>query len=257
MLDRSGTAPRRTTAVAAYVVCTTPRTGSGVLGEALWQSGVAGRPDEYFNRATAREYMTAWRVGDPHRYVDAVLAHATTANGVLGMKLMAEQLPSLARSLGARSRDPFAGLDALAARLPRVTWIVLTRRDRVRQAISYWKALHAGAFASTDARAADADARLLAAFDPAAIDRLLAEIDRGNVAWRTYFRTRALAPLRLVYEDDLHDGLAPGAAKVLAALGVAPPADPPVAVTRRPQADALTDTLLARYRAAGGRAVSA
>lgn len=238
------------TPTVAYVVCTTPRTGSGVLGEALWESGVAGRPDEYFNDATAREYTAAWGVTDPQAYVDAVLAHATTPNGVLGVKLMADQLPRLARWLPtATRRDPFGALDALIARLPRVVWIALTRRDRVRQAISYWKALHANAFASVDGRDVAADDRLLAAFDVAAIDRLLAEIDRDNVTWRTYVRERAITPLPLVYEDDLHDAFDRGVAKVLTALGVTLPPSTRIEVGRRPQTDALTETLVERYRA--------
>lgn len=236
---------------AAYVVCTTPRTGSGLLGEALWKTGVAGEPDEYFNDATAREYSTAWGVTDPRRYVDAMLERASTPNGILGLKVMAEQLPQLSRWVAAGGRrGPFAGLDALAARLPKPTWVMLTRRDRVRQAISYWKALHAHAFASTDPRAASVDARLLATFDVAAVDRLLAEIDRGNVAWRTYFRERALTPLSLVYEDDLHDSFATGVTKVLAALGIGLPESAAIAVGRRPQADALTEALVERYKAA-------
>ncbi len=235
---------------AAYVVCTTPRTGSGLLGEALWRSGVAGEPDEYFHDATAREYMTAWGVTDARRYVDAMRERTPTPNGVLGLKLMAAQLPGLARWLGTGRRGgPFGGLDALAARLPDVRWIVLTRRDRLRQAISYWKALHAHAFARTDGRDTAPDAHLLAAFDPTAIDRLLAEIDRGNVAWRTYFRERGITPLPLVYEDDLHDAFEPGVAKVLGALGVALPADAPIPVARRAQADTLTESLVERYRA--------
>lgn len=238
------------TPATAYVVCTTPRTGSGLLGEALWKTGVAGEPDEYFNDATAREYMTTWGATDPQRYVDAILEHAATPNGVVGLKLMAEQLPYLGRWLAvARRRDAFAGLDALAARLPAVRWILLTRRDRVRQAISYWKALHAHAFASTDARATDTATSVLAAFDAAAIDRLLAEIDRGNVAWRTYFRERGVTPLALVYEDDLRESFAAGVQKVLTAVGVTAPEDPPIAVGRRPQADALTEALVERYRA--------
>lgn len=244
------------TSTAAFVVCTTPRTGSGLLGEALWKTGVAGEPDEYFNDATAREYMAAWGVADPRRYVDVMLERARTANGVFGLKLMAEQLAELPRRLGNGSRDPFAALDALAARLPTVTWVMLSRRDRVRQAVSYWKALHGRAFASTDAHEARADERLLASFDAAAVDRLLAEIDRGNVAWRTYFRERAVTPLSLVYEDDLHHSFAIGVGKVLAALGVEPPADAPIAVARRVQADALTEALVERYKAArpiGGR----
>lgn len=238
-------------ASSAYFVCTTPRTGSGLLGEALWKTGVAGEPDEYFNDATAREYMTAWAVTDPRDYVEAILTRTATSNGVVGVKLMAAQLPTLGRWLGVRNRrDAFAGLDALAARVPAVQWITLTRRDRVRQAISYWKALQANAFASTEARDATTDERILAAFDPAAIDRLLAEIDRGNVAWRAFVRERAITPLALVYEDDLQDSFEPAVGKVLAAIGARPAAPRGPAVARRPQADALTETLVERYRAA-------
>ena len=38
------------------IICASQRTGSGLLGSALWSTGVCGRPDEYFSAAARREY---------------------------------------------------------------------------------------------------------------------------------------------------------------------------------------------------------
>jgi len=32
----------------SLIVCATPRTASGLLCDALWNTGLAGRPEEYF-----------------------------------------------------------------------------------------------------------------------------------------------------------------------------------------------------------------
>ena len=102
----------------SYLICTTPRSGSTLLCELLADTGIAGRPDEYFQqlRSTGlpmrpRDYLDGvapeivpaeahdgeseqHNLYDPYRffdfdeYVGWVKARATTPNGVFAAKIM-------------------------------------------------------------------------------------------------------------------------------------------------------------------------
>src|SRR5215213_3769543 len=103
----------------SYLICTTPRSGSTLLCELLEGTGVAGRPDEYFQQLratgmpmTPRDYLDGVAAGlvpppadhdgngddlsvyDPRRFADFeqyvawVRRRATTPNGVFAAKIM-------------------------------------------------------------------------------------------------------------------------------------------------------------------------
>ena len=57
-----------------YFVCTTPRSGSTVLCEALTLTGVAGRPAEYFEALVHSNLPR-----QPHEYFDGATASLTAA----------------------------------------------------------------------------------------------------------------------------------------------------------------------------------
>ena len=106
----------------SYLVCATPRSGSTLVCKALRDTGVAGRPEEYFEalRSTGRprrpsEYFEgvddrsifdelgeqdgegsapppAWSRTAYDRYLDWAMEQGTTDNGVFGAKLMWQYL---------------------------------------------------------------------------------------------------------------------------------------------------------------------
>src|SRR5437870_4346527 len=96
----------------AYVMCATPRSGSNWLCELLRATGVAGRPDEYL-----------W-YGDYS--LQRILDEGTGEDGVFGCKLMWDQID---------------GAQELLNALPGVRYLWLRRTDKVRQGISYYRAL--------------------------------------------------------------------------------------------------------------------
>ncbi len=69
------------------MICATPRSGSTLLCEALQDTGVAGKPDEYFGPMHVPRWRDQWQVSAVD-YVDQVLEHGSTANGVFGVKIM-------------------------------------------------------------------------------------------------------------------------------------------------------------------------
>jgi LPS sulfotransferase NodH len=135
----------------AYLVCATPRSGSTLLCELLKETGVAGRPEEFFETLRSTGYPRQPRqyfegapevqallpevdAGTPEREFDwdAVLRAGTTPNGVFGAKVMWSHLADLGPRLGGR---------ALEDVLPGVRYVRVSRADRVAQAVSLWIAI--------------------------------------------------------------------------------------------------------------------
>jgi LPS sulfotransferase NodH len=197
-----------------YVVCATERSGSTLLCEGLAATGIAGRPAEYFEdlRATGlprqpREYFTD--LEDPSRggllppvEVDeeaaartadgaALLARArergTTGNGVFGTKLMWAYRGELLDRFG-----PGATLDELFGG---ARWIRVVRRDKVRQAISLWRAIQTASW-----RAGEDDAEREPAYDRTAIDHLVRRLFAHERGWTAHFAGAGVEPLVVEYE---------------------------------------------------------
>src|SRR3954470_11984778 len=159
----------------SYLVCATPRSGSTLLCHLLDQTGVAGHPEEYFEdlrhsglprrpheyfdrerhaniieRLAFREMPDGdepapnplWSPETYDRYLDCVLEQGTTPNGVFGAKLMWGYLGDFADLL--RGIEGMAGLavpDLLDRAFPALRYIQITREDKIRQAVSLWKAV--------------------------------------------------------------------------------------------------------------------
>src|SRR4051812_40994185 len=166
----------------SYLVCATPRSGSTLLCRALAQTGVAGIPEEYFEArsdtgrpAPPRDYFTGAEgidldallgteqplpaapayssldgVDDYADHVAAALERGTTANGVFGAKVMWGHLSDFSALAGGAPPELF---NRLFGR-PRYVWV--SRRDRVRQAVSLWKAIQTQAWAADSEGAARA-----------------------------------------------------------------------------------------------------
>ena len=238
---------------AAYLVCATERSGSTLLCELLAATGVAGRPEEYFEFLAAtgrvrqpREYFPA--DADPsilellapldpplepvphaRRLADA-LERGTTANGVFGAKMMWAYL-----------RD-FLAHGEPEQQLGPLRWVHVERRDTLAQAISLWRAVQTAQW-----RAEDRDAEVEPVFHAGAIAHLKARLEEHAAAWRTWFAGRGIEPLEIVYEEFALEPQ-PTICRVLDHIGV-PSAgvhvpEPPM----RRQSDARSQEWVDRFR---------
>lgn len=217
----------------SYVVCATPRSGSTLLCALLAGSGVAGRPEEYFEflwRSGAprqpREYFAGVDDAVPPALLDllaptepgeadrgdpfpSALERGTTENGVFGAKLMWTHLLDLADRLE-RPADPAL----LAERLPEPRYVHVTRADKVAQAVSLWRAVQTLAW-------------------------------RADDAWRAWFAANRIEPLTIAYEALADDARAV-TASVLEHVG-AGPAEIPEPPLRR-QGDDRSARWVERFR---------
>jgi trehalose 2-sulfotransferase len=236
----------------SYLVCATPRSGSTLLCEGLKATGVAGCPEEYFEAvpATGRPRLPAdylHGLDDPaahallgsapppdpppysslagvERYEDHVArvrGWGTTPNGVFGAKVMWGHVAEPA---------------ALASHFVRVR-----REDRVRQAISLWRALQTQSWRDEG----EEGARAHATYNFAALRHLVDLLAAHDAAWARYL---AGAPvLELTYEAIAAD-LPRALEHTLEHLGIARPADwPPRLPAMRRQADELSDRWAQAY----------
>lgn len=185
----------------SYIICTTPRSGSWMLCSLLWQTGIAGRPSEFFGPTPWEEFRSnrnLARAKDVSEYMDQVVAVSMTANGVFGTKLIANQTHQfLRRATEHRGRPLISLREALEAEYPGLRYVLLTRENKVAQAISYYRSVMTGVWQSRSHILAS-DAALV--YDHYALERCYQDSAISDAYWEGFFRTHGIEPLRLTYE---------------------------------------------------------
>jgi LPS sulfotransferase NodH len=268
--------PHRDVPARAYVVCSTQRSGSTYLCRLLESTGVAGNPEEFFEamaetgvpprpgfflaglprtgagirddeRPTeAPEYSDLRLVDGWRAHLERSFRLGTTSNGVFSTKLMWNQLPELQWHAAALPElAELEGIDLLEALFGPAHYVWIRRRDKVRQAISLWRALQTRAWRREgQAGAGDAD-ELIYSFE--AIEHLRRRLDQDDRAWGRFFAGVGIRPLELQYEDDVAPDPGVAVAAVLKHLGIEVPTGwaPSTAMVR--QADGVNDIWRAGY----------
>ena len=185
----------------SYVICSTPRSGSGLLCRALAGTGVLGVPDEYFNEVTRDTLAQRWGcAGDLDSYVDAVHAHRTTSTGLFGTKLHWDQLVNLRSEAydvapdWARPDTPRALLDRV---FPEARFVRIIRMDVDRQAVSFWRALESNVWSVP--RGEELPPATVA-YSYEGIDRARRQIETAELCWDRLLRSLGVTPLVVSYE---------------------------------------------------------
>lgn len=209
--------PRRT-----ILICTHPRSGSTLLGEAVYfaegSDGALGCPLEYFHVGFRPTLEQRWGVSDIGNYIAAVHRHRTSPDGTLAVKLFWRDVAELAAEL---APGRFPDLVATAPRdvpaecyrdlmtlldpiFPNPQLVHLVREDRVRQAVSAAVATNTGVWRSIPGVDDRAPARE-PAFDYEQIERLIAYSDACHGHWRNYFAVSGTPPITVTYETLVTD----------------------------------------------------
>jgi LPS sulfotransferase NodH len=228
----------------SYIVCATPRSGSGLLCEALWNTGLAGKPNEYFYR----EDLKRWEASTYAEYIDAVIENGTTPNGVFGVKLMWDQMRYLTIKLYLRAPQfaKFRVPALLGSLFPNLHYIWLTRRDKLKQAVSFYRAIQTRSYRSLDG---DAEARPKAPeFDFRAIDRLCKKLQKWDASWQHYFDKHRIVPFVVVYEDDLEQSHKDISVRILEYLKIVVPPHLTFQASRRKQSDEISEAFVRLYQ---------
>jgi LPS sulfotransferase NodH len=263
----------------SYLVCATPRSGSTLLCEALKATGIAGRPEEYFEavpetgvRRHPRDYLRG--LDDPQAlalvtgdgldeqpeysslrgvrcYADhlaRVRVWGTTANGVFGAKIMWSQvgdLATLAAENPACRGRPYRELLRLLFDAPRFVWV--RREDTVRQAVSLWRAMQTQFWRAEVEPPVARPGGPEPQYSYPALRHLVGMLHDDDAAWERFFAAPDGPPLRLTYEQLAAD-LEGMVRRTLRYLGLRPPAGPLAAPERmHRQSDGLSEAWVAAY----------
>jgi trehalose 2-sulfotransferase len=190
--------PRR-----CYVVCTIPRSGSNLLTDGLRATRQAGMPKQFFLPKSEARYGA--EIGlDPEPdypgYVRGIVNTKTTRNEVFGFKLMSWYLDDFLTRL--RDTRAFGGaatddLTMLRNAFPRLRFVHIVRRDRLRQALSTARALQTGLWKVQEGKTAIREPE----FDAELIEQSLREAEQQEMIWHSFFRRLGIVPFQVEYEE--------------------------------------------------------
>jgi LPS sulfotransferase NodH len=220
-----------------------PRSGGSLLAEALRSSGQAGVPYEYLNPRLIEAFAARFgrsETAPTEDYIGYLLRHRTTPNGVFVFKALAEQVSPHLKGKGLLGRF-FENFEKL---------IVLYRRDKLAQAVSYYKASVSDAWNSQD-RFDGYDDPARFPFDPVAISQFLRALfafERQLASIVDWAKARGM-PVAVFDYESLDADFGPVWGRLVAFLDL--PAIPAASVhtTLQRQRDAVSERLIAQYLA--------
>lgn len=236
-----------------YLLCATPRSGSTFLATDMAQTGVAGNPGEFLLPYERKRLEQEWGVSGLRAYVARLVRETMSTNGVFGFKVMPSQLSSvLTEYRSTTGGQPVADKNALNALFPNLHMIHVTRRDKVRQAVSVVKALQSNVWHveknGHTVGIPNAGSGRALQFSFWQIHQAVRDLRRQDRFWLHYFRENGMVPFTVVYEDLVADQRRIFAAVLRDFLGIADYGDHllPRSKTKK-MADALSEQWVARY----------
>ena len=235
----------------SYIIWFSQRNGSTVLCKGLESTGIAGNPGEWLNHNDVESIYEAYETRDAPALLQRIWDHGTTQNGVFGLKYGLNQ-PHHDRMTGLLRQCLGFSEDVEPWRVwheafPGCKHIFLTRRNKVRQAVSWWKAIQSGEWhrptGETHSAAVPEDA-----YNFDAINHLVMEVVLREAGTQAFFASGPASPLTVVYEDMVLD-FAQTVQRVVEFLGVkTKTSHPTYAPYYERLADEISERWVQRYR---------
>ena len=194
--------PRR-----CYVVCTIPRSGSNLLTDGLRDTRRAGMPKQFFLPKAEAGYGTELgidRAADYAAYVRAIVDTKVTRNEVFGFKLMSWYLDDFLtrlRETHGFGNSTMSDLELLRSAFPRLCFVRIVRRHKLRQALSTARALQTGLWKVQKGKTTLREPE----FDPDLIEQSLHEAEHQEKIWDDFFRRIGIKPFKVEYEKLCQD----------------------------------------------------
>jgi trehalose 2-sulfotransferase len=194
--------PRR-----CYVVCTIPRSGSNLLTDGLRATRRAGVPKQFFLPKFEARYgaeLGLDPLADYSGYVQGIVNSKASHNEVFGFKLMSWYLDDfLTRLRNTRALGDAATGDLTLLRnaFPRLRFVHIRRRHKLRQALSTARALQTGLWKVQEGKTTEREPQ----FDAELIEQSLKEAQRQEEIWHCFFQRIGIEPFEVEYEKLCHD----------------------------------------------------
>jgi trehalose 2-sulfotransferase len=185
-----------------YVVCTIPRSGSNLLTDGLRDTRRAGMPKQFFLPKAESRYAAELGIGPAAgyaAYVRALVNTKVTRNEVFGFKLMSwylEDFLTRLREAHGFGNSVTSDLELLCSAFPRLRFVRIVRRHKLRQALSTARALQTGLWKVQQGKNILREPQ----FDPDLIEQSLHEAERQDKLWDGFFQRIGIKPFEVQYE---------------------------------------------------------
>lgn len=185
-------------------------------------AGIAGYPTERFPRlfrdaaatpaqrdalVTEAPPESSYDEVEDAEYIRTVIESGTTINGVFGITIHWFQVNDSVRRLQAYLKTKnSAASQVFTSAFPNLEYVWLKRRDKVAQAVSWYKAIETGLYVKEcDAKNPSPTASQVLKYDYLRIKRYWSVLRSWDNAWKHYFVSSNLKPLIVYYEELVED----------------------------------------------------
>ena len=234
----------------SYTIWFSQRTGSTLLCSALKDTGVAGKPAELFNVETGTDLLAHFGAETPEEMQRKIWALGSTPNGVFGLKQgfwepHMRYLVDVFRTFSPGENKSRA--EVWEGAFPNGKHIFMTRRNKVRLAVSWWKAIQSEEW-HRQRGGVPLPRNINDAYSFEAINHLLSESVLREAGMQAFFTDADIVPLTVVYEDFVAD-YEGTVTRVLETLGLELPAGYAFAPPKLERlADDLSERWVQRFR---------
>jgi trehalose 2-sulfotransferase len=186
----------------SYTIWFSQRTGSTLLCRALEATGIAGKPGEHLYKQNLLQEYNAPSAAEFQQHVWEI---ASTENGALGIKhsFFEPNFSKVIEVLKGIPDCPSEENNRAAIwenAFPNHRHIFMTRRNKVRLAVSWWKAIQSQEWHRSKGETPKA-IDLASAYSFAAIKHLYIECSIREAGIQEFFSEGSITPLTIVYED--------------------------------------------------------
>lgn len=227
----------------SYLICTVQRTGSELLCTLLHDTGIAGLPPRH--ELCQACWQKEWTPEEFSANIACALRGATGGNGLCGTRMFWNAWGLfLERAKLAFSEMDADDLEVLKAVFHELQFVWLRRQNKLRQAISFWRATTGG---DQFRYPTDGTPVNVPEFDFDRISLFIHHVSEQEDNWKDWFDNHEITPMQVTCEDLLTDRERV-IREVLEFLKLDCPADLPMPKPRvRQQADEHTERYIRLY----------
>ena len=186
----------------SYTIWFSQRTGSTLLCRALQSIGIAGKPSEWLNSS---DLLDKYQLDSYAELQQRLWQLGSSDNGVFGVKTGACE-PYFGKIIDTFKQFPGCNsesnnrVEIWENACPNCKHIYMTRRNKVRLAVSWWKAIKSEEWHREQGKPPVA-VNLKNKYSYRAISHLFAECSMREAAIQEFFSEGSIVPLTIVYED--------------------------------------------------------
>ena len=191
----------------SYTIWFSQRTGSTLLCKAIESTGIAGNPREWFN--CQPDLLTFFHQPTHAELQDYLWKIGGTSNGVFGINHSYYE-PHFSQLIETLRKFPACPPEVTHRNavwehiFPNHKHIFMTRRNKIRLAVSWWRAIQSGEWhVGMDEQRKPVDLSNAYSFD--AINHLYNECSMREAGIQEFFTEDGITPLNIFYEDFVQE----------------------------------------------------